>query len=327
MKWKSYLYVLLGSLLFISCYDEDKLTSSVEDGNVDRFEFPQGTNTWDETIQELYEKFGVTLIYKGVTSTDLNRSWINVTSNYSATELSDEEVEFTVNFLKNQVFAYLSPEVMHKIWRPYWFLLRDYYRGSTPIRSYFGGMDFWSTCLYWSRELFDEKEVAERYWATTCKLPETEAELFDERTKYLYEILQMAVAAGKITSSKEYEEGFDYSTPIHNRVNSTSSSYPPENYCYTRGFISSTTSKGMALNYKPSSLSSANGFKGTMTLVQANFFQYIHLGLYYSDEELDTAIPRSEFPFLRGKLDIVIKHLKNTYRIDLRAIQKGLSVS
>ena len=51
MKWKNYLYSLSICLLFVSCYNEDALKTSDEE-NIDRFEFPQGNNTWDEDIQD-----------------------------------------------------------------------------------------------------------------------------------------------------------------------------------------------------------------------------------------------------------------------------------
>jgi hypothetical protein len=313
----------------ISCYHEDKLKSSLdESGSGDRFGFPQGTNTWDATIQELYDDYGITLIYKGITAADLNRSWTSATANYSATELSDAEVEYSVNFLKNKVLRYINPDLMHKLWKPYWFLLKDYYNGSNPTQSNTGGMDFWATCLYFTWDVFVEKEAAQNKWLTTCVIPKDLDSLTTweatQGMKYLSSMIQSMIVAKRIVPSDEYEAGFDYSTAIHNRTAYTEA-YKEENFCWNRGFVSGSTMASYIVKgqSRPSSLSSANPWKPNMTVNQGNFYQYILLGMNASDADLEKYYPRDSWPFLRGKLDIVIELLKKTYRIDLRAIQAG----
>lgn len=310
MKWKNYLYSLSICLLFVSCYNEDALKTSDEE-NIDRFEFPQGNNTWDEDIQEILDQYGVMLVYKGVTSADLSRSWMSYAStNNSAEELKDEEVKFLVNYLKNHIFAYLSPKVTTKVFKPYWFLLKNYFSNGRPLKSNYNGMDFWASCMHFTEEVYMEKTAGSYYasqWDKYKNLPSTKAEYFSLRGGLLYTILQNAVNLGNITIPEEYDDGFDYSTEfVTNDPGNT-------NYPYNRGFI--TASDGFGYFYKITSRKPVTRLK--------NFFQYIHLGFYYSDEEIEVQFPRETYPFLREKLDIVKNHLKTTYGIDLQAIHNG----
>ena len=49
--------------LFTSCYEEDTLTPT-EGGIELRFKVPQGNNSWDDDIAQIYEDYNVYLIYK-----------------------------------------------------------------------------------------------------------------------------------------------------------------------------------------------------------------------------------------------------------------------
>ena len=75
MKWRYYLYSLLGCVLFFSCYNEDTLTDDASGEDLVRFEFPQGTNSWDDDVVAIKEKFNVCIIYKDFQASDLNRTW------------------------------------------------------------------------------------------------------------------------------------------------------------------------------------------------------------------------------------------------------------
>jgi hypothetical protein len=314
MKWRNYLYSLLGCLLLASCYNEDTLTTA-GDENIDRFEFPQGSNTWDEDIQDIFDQYGVMLIYKGITATDLSRSWISYSStNSRSDELKDEDVKFVVDYLKNHIFAYLSPKVTSKVFKPYWFLLENYFNGGRPAKSNYNGMDFWALCMHFTEEVYMEQTAGSSYeaqWNKYKDLPSTKSEYFSLRGSCLYKILGNCVTLGNITIPEEYDEGFDYSTEF------VTNDPTSENYPYTRGFITSSDLFGyfyLITSKKP------------VARVK-NFFQYIHLGFYYSEEEIETKFPRTTYPFLREKLDIVKNHLKTTYGIDLQAIHDGPEIN
>ena len=103
------------ALLNYSCNDEDKLTPSgqfIPTG----LPFPQGDNPWDKDIVELHETYGVYVFYKDVTEALLNRDWTSVGTGdiYTGGDLSDDKVQFYVDFIKNDVFKYVNKELVTK---------------------------------------------------------------------------------------------------------------------------------------------------------------------------------------------------------------------
>ena len=71
MKKLYSLWVLVFCLAFTSCHEEDALTPT-EGGIELRFEVPQGNNSWDEDIAEIYNEYNVYLIYDKLTDADRN---------------------------------------------------------------------------------------------------------------------------------------------------------------------------------------------------------------------------------------------------------------
>ena len=103
------------ALLNYSCNDEDKLTPSgqfIPTG----LPFPQGDNPWDKDIVELHETYGVYVFYKDVTEALLNRDWTSVGTGdiYTGGDLSDDKVQFYVDFIKDDVFKYVNKELVTK---------------------------------------------------------------------------------------------------------------------------------------------------------------------------------------------------------------------
>ena len=57
------LLLVIGLSLFLSgCYDEDKAEPSGDYSPV-RFEFPQGNESWDKLFEQIYDNFGICVIY------------------------------------------------------------------------------------------------------------------------------------------------------------------------------------------------------------------------------------------------------------------------
>ena len=155
MKWRYYLYSLLGCVLFFSCYDEDTLTVDESGEDLVRFEFPQGTNSWDDDVVAIKEKFNVCIIYKDFQASDLNRTWTGAAGNqsYFGDELtSDEQAKFMIGFMKDHVFAYLSPQITQKVFPMYYYMVYDChvpfvfgpYDLKAPVKTIFDGMDYWA---------------------------------------------------------------------------------------------------------------------------------------------------------------------------------------
>ena len=103
------------ALLSYSCYNEDRLIPSgqfIPSG----LPFPQGDNPWDEEIVKLHDTYGVYVFYKDVTEALLNREWTSVGTGdiYTGGDLSDDKVQFYVDFIKNDVFKYVNKELVTK---------------------------------------------------------------------------------------------------------------------------------------------------------------------------------------------------------------------
>ena len=98
------IYILWGLLacmaLFTSCYEEDTLTPT-EGGIELRFKVPQGNNSWDDDIAQIYEDYNVYLIYKDLQRADFNRSWTGISygSGYEGQGcVNDEMTNYYVKF-------------------------------------------------------------------------------------------------------------------------------------------------------------------------------------------------------------------------------------
>ena len=112
MKQIILLIAISSIFILTSCYNEGDVTPS---GNysVLRLEFPQGNNSWDKEIKDIHDVYGVYLLYKGITPQDLNRKWTSLGTGklYYGNDLTDEQTPYYVDFLKNHVLNYVTPEI------------------------------------------------------------------------------------------------------------------------------------------------------------------------------------------------------------------------
>ncbi|MCL2561273.1 MAG: hypothetical protein FWE10_02995 [Rikenellaceae bacterium] len=312
MKLKYFLYGLAVSLLLVSCYSEDALHADDDEYGAIRFNFPQGNNTWDDDIVKIADDFGIYIIYKDITIADMNRSWITANYTYWADPFdSDANIEWSVNFLRDHIFAHLTPEVIKGVFPPYYYLVQDCYYNLPPSTSYrfqrniffnkmmpAGGMDFMLTCQIYTEEKMIERGLN----VADGKTPETPVEFWNRRGPILYPILRLAVSAGNIVVPAEFLEGFDYITPINRN-------FPDPNNAWTRGMVTVSDLWGYF-------------WQGTTRPTpEANFFQYMHMTMFFNDEGLEEWWPEADYPFLRSKQRFVRDYLKQEYGLDLDAVR------
>ena len=318
MNWKNLIYCLLGCLVLTACYDEEPLTPTDSEGmgGLLRFEFPQGNNSWDDDIVEIQEKFGIYLIYDDVDSTDLNRKW---TSDGGSSmiqgqgAISDEQVEYTVNFLKNHIFDYLTPEILKGILPMYCFITYDlhvmYIWGPSLMKST-EGMDFWAYCYFWNESNYDD-------YVLVPSAMETEEEYWAERISILSGFIKKSLNEGNIAVPDEFQEGFDYTTEIVFEYGMESD----PNYYLNRGlpgtFYGPTYESYYGLGFYPSKLS-----LGQITPT-SNFLSYLQMAMWKTEADLNEMWPKVSYPFLWEKRAFVIDYMKSEYNIDLEAIAAG----
>lgn len=120
--FKITLVVLTALVSFTACRDnEDEITPS---GNYSpiRGGFPQGESELDQRIYQIKQDYGVYLLYKDVTETDMNRTWESagtgniIVAGYEADrdkntwDLPLDQLPFYVEFFDNYIFPNITKE-------------------------------------------------------------------------------------------------------------------------------------------------------------------------------------------------------------------------
>ena len=293
--------ILLTWGLLASCNDEDTIIPR-EAEVVLRYEFPQGTNEWDEIAKEIKEKHDVYLIYKGYSSLDFSRAWtVSSGTNYFGESLTDEKASVHVKFMKEHIFDYLPVELTRTVLPLYYFLIDNY---RTEKLNYSGGID--KTNVTNSADGLD-------YWASSIytenltEFPSTWEKLREHRTRIMRQLLEAAINRERIVIPASFNEGFDYVKAI----NSWNTSDP--DYYVKRGFLGS-------LNVDAYNFGSI--YNITSTNPTLNFLTYVFLGMRYTEEEF-LANSLATYPLVVKKRLEVINYMKEKYHVDLEAIARG----
>lgn len=299
---KYVILILLAWGLLIACSDEDTIIPRDADV-VLRYEFPQGTNEWDEIAEEIKEKHDVYLIYKGFTSLDFSRAWtIYDGTNYFGEALTDEKAKNHVKYMKEHIFAYLPVELTRAVLPQYYFLI-DNYRTETAssystsilkadITNFSGGLDFWASSIY--RE-------------SVTEFPSTPEALKEHRVRIMKLFFEAAIGRGRIVIPSSFHDGFDYTTAI-----SSWDSQDP-NYYLTRGFLGSLSTD----SYNLGSIYNIKDMNQNL-----NFLTYVFIGMRYSEEDFLAKYPTTYTLIHKKRLE-VINYMKEKYHVDLEAICQG----
>ncbi|MDR1743354.1 MAG: hypothetical protein LBR48_05980 [Dysgonamonadaceae bacterium] len=296
--------LLLCLTLTTSCYREDALTPS-EGGIEPRFTLPQGNNPWDDDIMQIYEQYGVYLIYTDLEISDFNRNWVGtIGTDYEGySSQNDAMTAGYVKFMKTHIFPYLTPQVYKKVLPMYWYMAynvrANFFGFHTPQNNMFNGLDFWAMCMYGIPDPVTQEDFV---------VPVDQQTYGQRRKMVLGEIYKRAVNNGSIVIPNEFKEGFDFVTKL--------SSDPSSNdYFLTRGFAG-----GIYLN-KFNGTSRVPVNNDPAPTMSVTFVDYIHLMMYYTEDELNALY--GDYPFLTNKLSIVYNLMKDQYGIDLHEVCAG----
>ncbi|HJA14158.1 MAG TPA: putative zinc-binding metallopeptidase [Candidatus Butyricimonas faecavium] len=310
MKWRNIFVLMIFVTIFSACYDEDKIIPLESDDEILRYEFPQGENAWDQDIVEISEQFGVYLIYKNFKENDFNRSWTGSGLGgtlYYGYDLTDEQAEFSTNFMKNHIFAHLNKAIVNKVLPMYWYMVYDYHTSTEFIpgmafkvaqRFYDEGLDFWGICLFYG----DPCPLT----GETIETPETPEEFRLRRCATLGEIFQESFDKGNFVIPTGFTDGFDYKT----EVLSNDADKLDENYYIMRGFpgIMDPDFDGFSPVYK------------NPTPLNQHFMEYIKIAMRYTKAEYEEMWPSATYRLIHEKRQFVIDYMKNTYGVDLEKI-------
>lgn len=307
-------------LAFTSCYKEDALTPT--EGGVElRFNVPQGNHAWDEDIMQIYNDFGVYLVYDELSDADFNRSWTGTGGGaFGATyegmgSKSDEMTKSYVDFMKTHIFPYLKnkSQVYKKILPMYWYLGYNVNAHSkldlgfmvlefhVPQLNLFGGLDYWSLCFFGDNASDDDPYFD----------PKTQKQYSQARNCILGHIFSEAVQNGNIQIPTDFETGFDHLTSLVKEIGTEED----PNYYLTRGYPGTVNMSKFASVTTPDS--------GLPPTNENTFIGYILLQMLYSPAELEEHYPSATYPLIAEKFSYVYNYMKTTYGIDLREICAG----
>ena len=292
---------------YTSCHKEEKIIPTNE-GMPTRFDFPQGNQSWDMDIIDIQEKFGIYLIYKDFSSDDFNRSWTGGSGSYTGSDLTDEQATFYVNFMKNHIFSYLTPEITQKVLPIYYYLVYDFYIpnvfGTTTFRvpqnNYFDGLDFWLVCLDGKADPVSGEQVL---------LPVDHKTFQQRRCMIMQKIFEKAVEVGTIAIPDEFYDGLDFKTDLVSGIGKEDD----PNYYLNRGFVD----RMLGLTFDQTI------YIYEIPTREEAFLDYVNIAMRYNKEEFDIQYPADRYPLVRQKYELITQYLKDNYHIDLDAISRG----
>lgn len=297
---------------FVACDDEKKLYPRGNDtSSISRFEFPQGSNSWDRDLEEIANTFGTIPIYTAFDTIDLNQGWTGTyTIKYRGECLNDEYAVFYTDFFKNHVFTFLKPELCKGVLPNYIYLADDlrqlgsYTGGFAPLTCYWDGLDFWAFSFRAKEENLAYLDYGNGLIIKPFKpydLPKTPWEYKTRRTVILQNILVKIVNKDNITIPAEFKSGgdFDYSKKYSTVLSA-------DNYF-------------MKLGYPGNMVKTAYDFSnpsGTLT-AKSTFINYLQLGLRYTRDSVLIKYPQDKYPLIIKYYDITVKYMQSKYNWDI----------
>lgn len=315
---KTLLYTLFGLLALTSCIkDEDPIQPS---GNysVLRFDFPQGNNPYDQEIVEIHDQYGIYVIYKDITDQDINRQWQSLGTGKPLTcdEIPEEDRQFYVDFLKDQVLSFVTPEFV-KLALPVKVYLIENLRnldGSSDDGSGTGGLQD-NSVVKVKLDGFD-------YWALSLsrdengEIPRDNATLRFGRCKFIYTMIQAAYEAGVIEENMEIRSKLDTTTAL---LCGRTNRFSP-NYTRTRGYADNVSDRDFSENDYLFISMIING-NSAYRVEYDYFMNYCRLAMYYGREYVENKY--ASYPLVLEIYNDVVEYMLSKYGVDLESIYEG----
>jgi hypothetical protein len=220
-----------------ACHREAALAPTALESVTSKFDFPQGASPTDEVIKEIYERYGVKLIYTAFTQIDVDRAWKSPEGDSFFSEQcewsylkDDTQLETAVGILKEKVFGLLPVDVVKAGLRacPYFYVVDNihYAEGSRLRMPIYPakGLDSWMV------------DVASGYHR---KLDNYSMRVFYP-ARIMCEIFVYAFVGGAITAPPGFFDGVDTRTATLKSYKAASEAGPGtdayKNYWARRGF-------------------------------------------------------------------------------------------
>jgi hypothetical protein len=312
-----------------ACYKEKALTPTVLESATSKFDFPQGTSPADSAIADIYEKYGVKLIYREFTQSDVDRGWKSPEGeSFISTKCEWEylgesaQLEQAVGILKEKVFDLLPDAVVKAALRacPYLYVADDirYAEGSREQMSIYPvkGLDSWMVSVALGHQQPDNHSMRVFYPA-----------------QIMCEMFVYAYAGGDVTLPPEFFEELNtdvLTLKSYTAATKAGSGTPDyENYWARRGFPPAVLPTGRIFT-GPSHASCAINPSVMPPLTAATrevsqFFLFLCLDYNFSwstyFEQPDGIF--YDCPKLKTRLELFVNRMKE-YGIDFEAIRAKL---
>ena len=293
MKYNYVLSLIIAVVpAFFACQDE-KALAPLENITVNRYEFPQGNNSWDQEIEKIYREYGVRCIYKDFTSKDLNREWTGGGSSvYAGEAVPENEISFYVEFNKEYVFPCIGKEVHFPL---YYYFIKNFRYVATDdeeessIASKFDGFDYWAIS-------FTEEDMENR----------SRDEMIRVSNGLIYALLKNFFQRGILTEPGHFRDGIDYTTVVWDGFDDDK----PE--LYRRGFVDRVKE------------SFSNGFQiwnlKLLTTDYGDFWGYVRSAMFHPESVFREKYPADAYPLLQKRYDMVVKQVLQQTGIDLKKV-------
>ena len=335
--FRNILSVLAGIALLSACTGEDPLSPS---GNYSpiRGGFPQGDSKYDSIINNIKNEYGVYLLYKDITEEDLNRDWVSAgtgdiyVGGYDeeredpSWNLPEEHLPFYVDYFNSYIFPNISKEFAKTTFPVKIYMIhnlrtepRDFgedngeVSGGTntdPFKSIkLGNFDNWA--ISFKEEVIDGDDA--------------EYSLRQQRCVFMTQLIYNSISKNEITSPDEFWSGFDFSQDKKmNHENAEKA-----NYKYKLGFVDMINDNfGTGVQKQvwvpPYASETSCYYWEKDKYPNYNLFTtYIKNIMWLTPEEFEARYPSAQYPMIKEKYDIIVKHMLEVYGLDLIGIAKG----
>ncbi|MDR0567383.1 MAG: hypothetical protein LBG47_10195 [Prevotellaceae bacterium] len=326
---KRYFLFLLGLWALQACYREEALTPTQLESATSKFDFPQGAAPADSAIAEIYGRYGVKLIYKAFTQSDVDRAWkspegASFVSTRCEWSYLDEKTQLkaAIDVLKESVFGLLPDAVVKAGLRacPYLYVVEN-------IRYAAVGSSGEQMSVYPTKGLDS--------WMVSVALGYRQPDSYSMRVVYpaqiMCEIFVHAYAEGAMTMPPEFFAGLDARGATLKSYNAAVAAGPGtpdyENYWARRGFPPFVSSIGRIFT-GPSQSSCAVTANIMPPLTEdtreiAQFFLFLCLDNHW-EEYFEPDNIFDDCPKLKDRLYLFHSRMEEEYGVDFEAIRSKL---
>lgn len=317
-----FIYIISALCLALSsCTGSEDALQPGELDNILVYNFPEGNEACDDIFVDIYDKYGVKIIYKNWTVKDFGRSWTNPQGGtlpnttiigHHFTKGEVDSITIVAEYLRDHIFPHMTEEGTKKLLYPYILLVNSY--GSVtvdktvdPYKYYYTyteasdkpGLDFLLCSPYnpEKKTVFEGNEVSKHqlrcvlYWKT---------------------IIRLASLRKMLVAPENFLDGLDLQTKI------VTSNASDKNYYLTRGFIDIVNTSGFGTPSKPSTISIPGDYAKDGGLAKL-FDAYLALAMRYDEDEMNEKY--GDYPLVMYRYNWVLDYMMEL-GIDLKSLAK-----